>query len=45
MKKLVLVGMVVSTGMFGMTAMAEMLVKAEPSSQNRRRTIKSRFSK
>lgn len=33
MKKLVWAGMVVSAGMFGMTAMAEMLVKAEPPAQ------------
>jgi hypothetical protein len=33
MNKLAFVGLVVSAGMIGMTAMAEMLVKAEPSSQ------------
>lgn len=33
MNKMVFAGLVVSAGMIGMTAMAEMLVKAEPSSQ------------
>jgi hypothetical protein len=33
MNKMAFVGLVVSAGMMGMTAMAEMLVKAEPSSQ------------